>query len=361
MFFWLSEYLTHFYSGFNVFQYITLRAILGTVTALLVSLIVGPLMIRGLRQNQIGQSVRDDGPESHFSKAGTPTMGGTLILVAIAISTLLWADLSNRFVWVVLVVTLLFGAIGWIDDYRKVSLRNSDGLSAMQKYFWQSLFAFGAALTLALTYQSPAELQLIVPFFKHIIIDLSPPLFMLLAYFVVVGTSNAVNLTDGLDGLAIMPTVLVGGALGIFAYVTGHVNFANYLAIPHIPGVGEVVIFCGAIVGSGLGFLWFNTYPAQVFMGDVGSLALGAALGIVAVVVRQELVLLIMGGVFVMETISVILQVGSYKLTGRRIFRMAPIHHHFELKGWPEPRVIVRFWIITVVLVLVGLATLKIR
>jgi len=361
MLYWLSEYFSTFYRDFHVFQYITLRAILGTVTALLISLILGPLMIRKLSSNQIGQSVREDGPESHFSKAGTPTMGGGLILVAIAISTLLWADLSNRFVWIVLSVTLLFGLIGWIDDYRKVSRGNSDGLSAKHKYFWQSIFGLGAALVLLMTAQSDAETQLIVPFFKNIIIDLSPLLFVLLTYFVIVGTSNAVNLTDGLDGLAIMPTVLVGGAFGIFTYTTGHVNFAHYLAIPYIAGVGEVTIFCGAMVGAGLGFLWFNTYPAQVFMGDVGSLAIGAALGVIAVIVRQELVLFIMGGVFVMETVSVILQVASFKLTGRRIFRMAPLHHHFELKGWPEPRVIVRFWIVTVVLVLVGLATLKIR
>jgi len=361
MLYWLGEYLSTFYSAFNVFQYITLRAVLGTVTALLICLMFGPLIIRKLCSNQIGQSVRDDGPDSHLKKAGTPTMGGVLILVAIAVSTLLWGDLSNRFVWIVLGVTLLFGLVGWVDDYRKVSLGNSDGLSAKQKYFWQSIFGLGAALVLLMTAQSDAETQLIVPFFKNIIIDLSPLLFVLLTYFVIVGTSNAVNLTDGLDGLAIMPTVLVGGAFGIFAYVTGHVNFANYLGIPYIAGVGEVTIFCGAMVGAGLGFLWFNTYPAQVFMGDVGSLALGAALGVIAVVVRQELVLLIMGGVFVVETVSVILQVGSFKLTGRRLFRMAPLHHHFELKGWPEPRVIVRFWIITVVLVLVGLATLKIR
>ncbi len=361
MLLWLNEYISQFYGGFNVFQYITLRTILGTVTALLISLIMGPWMIRSLRKNQIGQSVREDGPQSHLSKAGTPTMGGTLILVSIAISTLLWADLSNRFVWIVLLVTLLFGAIGWIDDYRKVTQRNSDGLSAKQKYFWQSVIGAGAALILVNTAITPAETQLIVPFFKHFIIDLSPWVFVILSYFVIVGTSNAVNLTDGLDGLAIMPTVLVGGALGIFAYTTGNINFATYLGIPYIAGVGEVAVFCGSLVGAGLGFLWFNTYPAQVFMGDVGSLALGAALGIIAVIVRQELVLVIMGGVFVMETISVILQVGYYKMTKRRIFRMAPLHHHFELKGWPEPRIIVRFWIITVVLVLIGLATLKIR
>jgi len=361
MLLWLSKYLMAFYSGFNVFQYLTLRAILGAITALLVSLAVGPFMIRSLSMNQIGQSVREDGPQTHLSKAGTPTMGGALILVAVTISTLLWADLSNRFVWIVLIVTLFFGSIGWIDDYRKVAMGNSKGLSAKQKYFWQSLIGLGAGLVLVITAQSPPEMQLIVPFFKHLVFNLSPWLFVLLTYFVIVGTSNAVNLTDGLDGLAIMPTVLVAGALGIFAYTTGNINFANYLAIPYIAGVGEIVVFCGAMVGAGLGFLWFNTYPAQVFMGDVGALALGAALGIVAVIVRQELVLLIMGGVFVMETISVILQVASFKLTGRRIFRMAPLHHHFELKGWPEPRVIVRFWIITVVLVLIGLATLKIR
>ncbi|MDM8559383.1 phospho-N-acetylmuramoyl-pentapeptide-transferase [Candidatus Parabeggiatoa sp. HSG14] len=359
---WISEYFTiHFYSGFNVFQYLTLRAILGALTALFISLIVGPLMIHSLRKNQMGQSVRDDGPQSHLTKAGTPTMGGALILVAVAASTLLWSDLSNRFVLIVLAVTLLFGLIGWIDDYRKISLGNSKGLSAKKKYFWQSLVAFSAAFILVMTAQSPTEMQLIVPFFKHVIFHLSPWLFVLLTYFVIVGTSNAVNLTDGLDGLAIMPIVLVAGALGIFAYATGNVNFADYLSIPYVVGAGEVVVFCGAMVGAGLGFLWFNTYPAQVFMGDVGALALGAALGTVAVIVRQELVLFIMGGVFVMETVSVILQVASFKLTGRRIFRMAPLHHHFELKGWPEPRVIVRFWIITVVLVLIGLATLKIR
>lgn len=361
MLLWISEQLTPYYSGFNVFQYLTLRAILAVLTAWCISIIVGPSMIERLTQNQIGQSVRDDGPESHLCKAGTPTMGGALILVSIITSTLLWADLSNRFVWIVLFVTTIFGMIGWVDDYRKVVYKNSKGLIARYKYFWQSVGGFGAAIILVLTAQSPVETQLIVPFFKHIIIDLSPWVFIILTYLVIVGSSNAVNLTDGLDGLAILPTVMVAGALGIFAYLTGHVNFSAYLSIPYVASVGEVAIFCGAMVGAGLGFLWFNTYPAQVFMGDVGALALGAALGIVAVVVRQELVLFIMGGVFVMETISVILQVASFKLTGRRIFRMAPLHHHFELKGWPEPRVIVRFWIISVVLVLIGLATLKIR
>jgi phospho-N-acetylmuramoyl-pentapeptide-transferase len=360
MLLYFTEYLTQFHSGFSVFQYLTLRAILGALTALVISFIIGPSMIRMLSQYQIGQTVRDDGPASHLQKAGTPTMGGALILVAVATSTLLWSDLHNRYMWVVLLVTILFGLIGWVDDYKKLVKKDSRGLIARYKYFWQSLVALAAAIFLYKTAQLPAETQLIVPFFKDVALQMGLG-FVVLAYFVIVGSSNAVNLTDGLDGLAILPTVLVAGALGIFAYVTGHVKFANYLAIPYVPGVGEVVVFCGALVGAGLGFLWFNAYPAMVFMGDIGALALGAALGIVAVVVHQELVLLIMGGVFVMETLSVILQVGSYKLTGKRIFHMAPLHHHFELKGWPEPRVIVRFWIITVILVLVGLATLKIR
>lgn len=355
-----TQFLAQYHSGFNVFQYLTVRSILGVLTALAISLIVGPRMIRYLSSYNIGQSVRDDGPESHFSKAGTPTMGGALILVAIVISTLLWSDLSSRFVWVVLFVTIGFGAIGWIDDYKKIVYGDAKGLSARVKYLWQSVVGLTAALALFHTAQFPIETQLIVPFIKDILIDLGW-MYVVLTYFVIVGTSNAVNLTDGLDGLAILPTVLVGGALGVFAYVTGNINFSNYLGIPYVPGVGEMVIFCGAIVGSGLGFLWFNTYPAQVFMGDVGALALGAALGTIAVIVRQELVLFIMGGLFVAETMSVIVQVASFKLTGRRIFRMAPLHHHFELKGWPEPRIIVRFWIITFILVLVGLSTLKIR
>jgi phospho-N-acetylmuramoyl-pentapeptide-transferase len=361
MLLWLSEYLAGFYRGFNLFQYLTFRAILGVLTALLISLLLGPALINSLNLNQIGQQVRDDGPQSHLSKSGTPTMGGALILIAISVTTLLWADLSNRFIWIVLGVTLFFGAIGWADDYRKISKKNSKGLSAKHKYLLQSIGALSAAIILFNTTHSPTETQLIVPFFKHFIVDMPMWAFISLTYLVIVGTSNAVNLTDGLDGLAIMPTVLIAGALGIFAYATGHFNFANYLGIPFIHGAGEIAVLCAAIVGSGLGFLWFNTYPAQVFMGDVGALALGAALGTLAVIVRQELVLFIMGGVFVMETISVILQVASFKLTGRRIFRMAPLHHHFELKGWPEPRVIVRFWIVTVVLVLIGLATLKIR
>jgi phospho-N-acetylmuramoyl-pentapeptide-transferase len=360
MLLYLAAFLERYHSGFNVFQYLTLRAILGVLTALLISFAVGPLMIRRLSHYQIGQQVRGDGPESHFSKAGTPTMGGALILVAIAVSTLLWADLSNRYVWIVLVFTMGFGVIGWVDDYKKLVLKNSDGLAARHKYLWQSILGLGVALLLYFTAQVPAETQLIVPLFKNVAVDLGL-WFIPLVYLVVVGSSNAVNLTDGLDGLAIMPTVMVSAALAIFAYAAGNVVFAQYLAIPYVPGAGEMVVFCGALVGAGLGFLWFNAYPAQVFMGDVGALALGAALGILAVIVRQELVLVVMGGVFVIETVSVILQVASYKLTGRRIFRMAPIHHHFELKGWPEPRVIVRFWIITVMLVLVGLATLKIR
>ena len=360
MLLYLADYLAQYHSGFNVFQYLTLRAIFGALTALLISFFVGPVMIRRLRHHQIGQTVRSDGPESHFSKAGTPTMGGTLILVAITTSTLLWSDLSNRYVWIIVGVTLAFGCIGWVDDYRKLVLNDSRGLPGRYKYFWQSVVGLVAAVVLFQGATTPAETALIVPFFKNISIEMGWG-FIALTYFVIVGSSNAVNLTDGLDGLAIMPTVLVGGALGLFAYLSGHVKFASYLAIPYVPGAGEAVIFCGALVGSGLGFLWFNAYPAQVFMGDVGALALGAALGVVAVVVRQELILMIMGGVFVMETVSVVMQVTSYKLTGKRIFRMAPLHHHFELKGWPEPRVIVRFWIITVILVLVGLASLKIR
>ncbi|WP_455234126.1 phospho-N-acetylmuramoyl-pentapeptide-transferase [Thiogranum longum] len=357
---YLADYLSQFHSGFNVFQYLTLRAILGVLTALLISFLVGPVMIRRLSIRQIGQQVRDDGPATHLSKAGTPTMGGALILVAIAIATLLWADLANRYVWVVLLVTLAFGTIGWVDDYRKLAYGNSKGLSAAAKYSWQSIAALATGLYLYFAAQSPAETELIVPFFKDVAIALGG-WYILLVYLVVVGSSNAVNLTDGLDGLAILPTVLVAGALAIFVYAAGHVYIAKYLGIPYVREAGEVAVFCGSIVGAGLGFLWFNAYPAQVFMGDVGALALGAALGVVAVLARQELVFFLMAGVFVMETVSVILQVASFKLTGRRIFRMAPLHHHFELKGWPEPRVIVRFWIVTVILVLFGLATLKIR
>jgi len=360
MLLWLADYLSQFYSPFSVIQYLTLRGILAVMTALLISLIAGPMVIRQLNRLQMGQAIRSDGPKTHLSKVGTPTMGGALILLSIFISSLLWSDLSNRYVWVVMLVTLAFGAIGWVDDYRKVVAKNPRGLPARWKYFWQSLVGLVAALFLYYSAQSPAEIALIVPLFKDVALHMGP-LFIVLTYFVIVGTSNAVNLTDGLDGLAILPAVLVAGALGIFAYLTGHYQFASYLHIPYISGAGEMLIFAGAICGAGLGFLWFNTYPAMVFMGDIGSLALGAALGVMAVVVRQEIVLLIMGGVFVVETLSVIIQVSSYKLTGKRIFRMAPLHHHFELKGWPEPRVIVRFWIVTLMLVLLGLATLKLR
>ncbi|MDA7795028.1 phospho-N-acetylmuramoyl-pentapeptide-transferase [Porticoccaceae bacterium] len=360
MLLWLAEYLSDFYKPFSVVQYLTLRGIFAVLTALLISLIAGPKVIRLLNRLQMGQAIRSDGPKSHLEKAGTPTMGGSLILIAIFVSALLWSDLSNLYVWVVMAVTFFFGLIGWVDDYRKVVEKNPRGLPGRWKYFWQSVVGLAAAIFLYDNAQSPADLELIVPFFKDVAIYLGP-LFVVLAYFVIVGTSNAVNLTDGLDGLAILPTVLVAGALGIFAYLTGNFQFAGYLHIPYIAGAGELLIFTAAICGAGLGFLWFNTYPAMVFMGDVGSLALGAALGVIAVIVRQEIVLMIMGGVFVIETLSVILQVGSYKLTGKRIFRMAPLHHHYELKGWPEPRVIVRFWIITVMLVLIGLATLKLR
>jgi phospho-N-acetylmuramoyl-pentapeptide-transferase len=356
----LAEYLTRYQSTFNVFSYLTLRAILAVITALAIALLVGPWLIERLARHQIGQRVRDDGPQSHLPKAGTPTMGGTLILVAIAVSTLLWADVRNHYVWVALSVTMAFGLIGFYDDYLKLIVGNSKGLAARYKYFWQSLAGLAAAMALYLTAHSPAETSLYVPFFKHVALPLGVG-YVVLTYFVIVGTSNAVNLTDGLDGLAIMPAAMVGGALGIFAYATGNSVFSNYLGIPYIAGVGELLIFCSTIVGAGLGFLWFNAYPAQVFMGDIGALALGAALGVTATIVRQEIVLIIMGGVFVLETVSVILQVVSFRLTGRRIFRMAPIHHHFELKGWAEPKVIVRFWIISLILVLAGLGTLKLR
>lgn len=356
----LAELLSRHGVSLDVLQYLTLRSILGILTSLAISFAVGPAIIRKLTLLKIGQSVRDDGPQTHLSKSGTPTMGGAMILVAAVVSTLLWSDLDNRFVWVALLVTLLYGLVGAADDYKKLRFRNSKGLSAKAKYFWQTLAGLAAAFFIYKTAQTPAQTELLIPFFKDLNIQLGW-LFIPLCYFVIVGSSNAVNLTDGLDGLAILPTVLVAGALGIFAYVTGHATFSSYLQMPYIAGAGELAVFCGALVGAGLGFLWFNAYPAQVFMGDVGALALGAALGIVAVLVRQELVLLIMGGVFAMETISVILQVASFKLTGKRIFRMAPLHHHFELRGWPEPRVIVRFWIVTVILVLVGLSTLKIR
>ena len=361
MLLYLSQFLETRISGFHVFSYLTLRAILAALTALTLSFVIGPWMIRKFTQRQIGQQIRSDGPQSHLQKKGTPTMGGALILVAITVATLLWADLRNRFVWVTLIVTLAFGLIGFWDDYLKLVVGNSRGLIARYKYSWQSVVALACAIFLYYTAKVPAETALYVPFFKTVAIPLAGVTFVALTYFVLVGSSNAVNLTDGLDGLAIMPAVMVGGALGVFAYLTGHAVFSPYLGIPYVPGTGELMVFCAALVGAGLGFLWFNTYPAQVFMGDIGALALGAALGVVAVIVRQEIVLFIMGGVFVMETVSVMLQVGSFKLRGKRIFKMAPIHHHFELKGWAEPKVIVRFWIMTVILVLIGLATLKVR
>ena len=361
MLLFLTEYLARFYSGFHVFQYLTLRGILAAVTALLMALFIGPSMISLLSRYQIGQVVRSDGPQSHLQKSGTPTMGGGLMLVAMGLGTLLWADLTSRFVWILLGTTLAFGLIGFYDDYLKLVVGNSQGLKARYKYLAQSAAALTIAMTLHHLRQAPAETSLYVPFFKAVAVPMSTVGFVAFAYFVIVGSSNAVNLTDGLDGLAIMPAVMVAAALGVFAYATGNIRFAGYLQIPYIPGVGEVLIFSATLVGAGLGFLWFNSYPAQVFMGDVGALAIGASLGAIAVIVRQEVVLFVMGGVFVLETVSVILQVASFRLTGKRIFRMAPIHHHFELKGWAEPKVIVRFWIISFVLVLAGLATLKIR
>lgn len=356
----LVPWLTPWFSGFNAFSYITLRAIMGALTALSLSLFLGPLLIRRLTRRQIGQTVRDDGPQTHLQKAGTPTMGGTLILLAILASTLLWANLRSVYVWVVVGVTLAYGLIGFADDYRKLVQKNPKGLSAREKLLGQSVVALAAAALLYGTADTPQETALLIPYLKDVMLPLGL-LFIPFAYVVIVGTSNAVNLTDGLDGLAIMPTVLVGGALGIFAYAAGNAIFARYLGIPHVAGAGELLVFCAALAGAGLGFLWFNAYPAQVFMGDIGALALGGALGTVAVIVRQELVLLIMGGIFVAETVSVMMQVASFRLTGKRLFRMAPLHHHFELKGWAEPKVIVRFWIITVILVLVGLSSLKIR
>ena len=364
MLLYLTNYLSQFESGFNVFSYLTMRAILGALTALILSFVLGPRMISKLSNNQLGQPVRADGPETHLLKAGTPTMGGALILAAISVSTLLWADLENMYIWVVLFVTMAFGVIGYVDDYKKLILQDPAGISAKQKLFWQSAAALVAAVTLYVYAVENGTLDtataLLVPYLKNTTIQLGM-LQIVVTFLFIVGFSNAVNLTDGLDGLAIMPTVLVGGALGVFAYVTGNVNFSDYLGIPYVAGTGEILVFCAALAGAGLGFLWFNTYPAQVFMGDIGALSLGAALGAVAVVVRQEIVLAIMGGVFVVETLSVIIQVASFKLTGKRVFRMAPLHHHFELKGWAEPKVIVRFWIITVILVLVGFASLKIR
>jgi phospho-N-acetylmuramoyl-pentapeptide-transferase len=380
----LAQWLAKDIRAFNVFNYITLRAVLATLTALTISFVAGPSVIRWLTAKKIGQAVRSDGPQSHLVKSGTPTMGGALILISMAISTLLWADLSNRFVWIVMIVTLGFGIVGWVDDWRKVVYRDPKGMSARAKFLWQSLIGVVAAIYIVFsisapnnekvinlflqwvasgfTLELPATASLIVPFFKSVSYPVGIFGFMVLSYFVIVGTSNAVNLTDGLDGLAILPTVMVGSALGIFAYVAGNAVFSKYLLLPYIPGAGELTVFCGALAGAGLGFLWFNAYPAEVFMGDVGALALGAALGTIAVIVRQEIVLLIMGGVFVAETLSVMIQVLYFKWSGgKRIFRMAPLHHHYELGGWKETQVVVRFWIITIMLVLFGLSTLKIR
>jgi phospho-N-acetylmuramoyl-pentapeptide-transferase len=361
MLYHLAEYLKQYVSGFNVFSYLTFRSVLGVLTALAFSFAFGPWMIDRLYHFKFGQPVRDDGPAAHLKKTGTPTMGGVLILCAIGVATLLWADLSNRFVWFALLVTLAFGLVGFADDYIKIRYKNPKGLPARKKYFWLSLAGFGVASLIFATAQTPVETALLFPFVKDVTVSLGI-FFIPWVYLVIVGSSNAVNLTDGLDGLAIMPTVLVASALAVFAYASGNVKFAQYLGIPYIAGVGELAIFCTAMAGAGLGFLWFNAYPAQVFMGDVGALALGAALGVVAVLVRQEIVLAIMGGVFVAETFSVALQVLYYKYSGgKRIFRMAPLHHHYELKGWPEPKIIVRFWIVTLILVLIGLASLKVR
>ncbi len=386
----LARWLSHaHFRAFSVFEYITFRAVLASATALLIGLLAGPWVIRRLTELKIGQAVRSYGPQSHLVKSGTPTMGGALILIAIGVSTLLWADWTNRFVWVVLLVTFGFGWIGWVDDYKKVVNRDPEGMSSRQKFFWQALIGIVASVYLSfavsapanadlwplfrdwvmsgLTMPLPTRADLIVPFFKTVSYPLGVFGFVTLTWLVIVGSSNAVNLTDGLDGLAIMPTVMVGSALGIFAYVVGRVDYSRYLLFPYIPGAAELMVLCAAIAGAGLAFLWFNTYPAQVFMGDVGALALGGALGTIAVVVRQEIVLFIMGGVFVAETVSVMLQVLWFKYTkrrygeGRRIFRMAPLHHHFEVSGWKETQVVVRFWIITMMLVLVGLASLKLR
>ncbi|MDB5762689.1 MAG: phospho-N-acetylmuramoyl-pentapeptide-transferase [Herminiimonas sp.] len=389
MLLWLAQYFQQDLGPLRVFNFITFRAVFATLTALAIGLIAGPAVIRMLTRLKVGQAVRTDGPQTHLIKSGTPTMGGVLILISIGVSTLLWSDWSNRFIWPVLVVTLGFGAIGWVDDYRKVVYKDPKGMPSREKYFWQSLIGIVAALYLAFSVSAPTSTKvwqlffewvqsglsmdlppkadLIVPFFKTISYPLGVWGFIAMTYFVIVGTSNAVNLTDGLDGLAIMPTVMVGTALGLFAYLTGSATYARYLFIPHIPGAGELIIFCGAMAGAGLAFLWFNAHPAQVFMGDVGALALGGALGTIAVIVRQEIVLFIMGGVFVVETLSVMIQVAYFKFTkmrygtGRRVLLMAPLHHHYEQKGWKETQVVVRFWIITMMLVLFGLSTLKLR
>ena len=389
MLLWLAQFFQDEIGPLRVFNFITFRAVFATITSILIGLFAGPWVIRKLTALKVGQAVRAYGPQTHLEKHGTPTMGGVLILIAIGVSTLLWCDLSNRLIWPVMVVTLGFGAIGWADDYRKVVYKDPEGMRSREKYFWMSLIGMAAALYLAFSVSAPTPLEvwnlfyawvksgfsmtlppkadLIVPFFKTISYPLGVWGFIALTYCVIVGTSNAVNFTDGLDGLAVMPTVMVGSALGLFAYLTGSATYSKYLFIPHIPGAGELLIFCGALAGAGLAFLWFNAHPAQMFMGDVGALALGGALGTIAVIVRQEIVLFIMGGVFVAETLSVIIQVSWFKYTkrrygtGRRVFLMAPLHHHFEQKGWKETKVVVRFWIVTMMLVLVGLSTLKLR
>ena len=389
MLLWLAQYFQQDLGPLRVFNFITFRAVFATITALTIGLVAGPAVIRKLTAMKYGQAVRTDGPQTHLKKHGTPTMGGVLLLIGIGVSTLLWCDLSNRLIWPVLVITIGFGVVGWVDDYRKVVRQDPEGMRSAEKYFWQSLLGIGAALYLAFSVSAPnagkvfelffawvqsgfsmdlpPKADLIVPFFKTVSYPLGVWGFIALTYCVIVGTSNAVNFTDGLDGLAIMPTIMVGSALGLFAYLTGSATYSRYLFIPHIPGAGELIIFCGALAGAGLAFLWFNTHPAQVFMGDVGALALGGALGTIAVIVRQGIVLFIMGGIFVAETVSVIIQVGWFKITkkrfgvGRRVFLMAPLHHHFEQKGWKETQVVVRFWIITMMLVLVGLSTLKLR
>ena len=356
----LFEYLSEFFGPFRVVEFLSTRAILATLTSLLFSLVLGPRFINKMKDIQVGQVIREEGPKTHLSKQGTPTMGGTLILSSIILSVILWGDLENRYLWVVFLTTISFGVLGWIDDRLKIKLKSSDGLSASSKILWQSVITIIACSFLFYSHENVEEVSLIVPFFKDISIPLGVG-FIFLSYFVVLGTSNAVNLTDGLDGLAILPCVMVAAGLGVIGYLAGNIIYSDFLNIPYLPGTGEMIVFCGALVGSGIGFLWFNTYPAQVFMGDVGSLSLGAALGIVTVIIRHEYVLLVMGGLFVVEALSVIVQISSYKLTGKRIFQMAPLHHHYELKGWPEPRVIVRFWIITFMLVLLGLALLRLR
>jgi len=360
MLLWLAR-LSNWISALNIFQYTTFRAVMAALTALAFSLLLGPWTIRKLTALKVGQAVRSDGPQTHLVKNGTPTMGGSLILTSIPFATLLWANLANPYILILLVVLLATGALGFYDDWRKVVYKDPNGVSARFKMVWQSTVALGAGFALFFLAKSDANNILIVPFFKQVALPLGVVGFIVLTYLTIVGTSNAVNLTDGLDGLAAFPVVLVAGGLGVFAYVTGHYKFAEYLQLPFVAGANEVTIFCTAMCGACLGFLWFNAYPAQVFMGDVGALALGAALGTVAVIIRQEFVLVIMGGLFVMEAISVMLQVGWYKKTKKRIFLMAPIHHHYEQKGWKETQVVVRFWIITIVLVLIGLSTLKIR